>query len=224
MFKTFFKNMQKIFSRKAKLVDWKNDDEDKLILHLEYKHQGNYTSSMRSVKSTITRLLSNFKEGAAKDDYIFIESKFNGINYPFFDLDNEEMKDTFLEIYKEEKFVLFQSSPEHYWAILDENVDLKFLFQDTKWLTCNDPKYVSCSKSSENLRIRGLYAYRNRKPQIIQKNRENEFTENFSKYIESMVEYYNNDGLELSVLKYKTPELILLFDRKKKLTQLTQSL
>jgi hypothetical protein len=45
---------------------------------------------------------------------------------------------------------------------------------------------------------------------------------NFKVFIEKLEHFYSNEGLELSVLKYKEPNMILKFDRKNKLEQLNR--
>lgn len=219
----FWQNILSLFSKKSKTINWNKDDDNKLLVHLEYIHHGAYSSSNKSIKSSLEKLLEYFKGEFSDRDYVYIESKFNNINYPFFDLDTEENKELFLQTHQNDRYVLFQSSPEHYWAILDGDFSLNQILNDSMWISCNDSKYVSISKEQKNLRIRGLFENMVRKPKIISKNLEDKFSDNFQQYIEKMVSYYNNEGLELSVLKYKTPELILHFDRKRKLQQLSEN-
>ena len=45
---------------------------------------------------------------------------------------------------------------------------------------------------------------------------------NFQLFIDKMFIYYNNEGLELSVLRYKNPQLLIKFNRKLKLQQLSK--
>ena len=70
--------------------------------------------------------------------------------------------------------------------------------------------------------MRGTYENISRKPTIVSKNREEDFSDNLKLFIEKLVSYYNNEALEMSVLKYQTPELILRFDRKRKLKKLKE--
>lgn len=197
---------------------------NELLLFLEYTEYGSYGSNKRFAKKNFENLLMRFKETASSNgDYVYIEGKFNGIIYPFYDLDNEENREVFEKTHEFEDYVLFQSSPGHYWGIIGQTpyTNTSF-FYDTDWLSCNDPKYVSCSKGFDNIRIRGLYENMFRKPKIVKENLKEGWSENFSTYIESLVKYYDNESLELSVLKYKTPELILLFNRKRKLEQIEE--
>ncbi len=76
-------------------------------------------------------------------------------------------------------------------------------------------------KERENILIRGLYEDLSRKPRLNEIN--GNLSKNFQLFIDKLSMYYNKEGLELSVLKFKDPNLLIQYNRKKKLQQLNNS-
>lgn len=42
-------------------------------------------------------------------------------------------------------------------------------------------------------------------------------SKNFKLFVEKVIKYYNNEGFELSVIRYKDPSMLIKFNRKRKL-------
>lgn len=207
-----------MFFKKEKLIP------NTISIYLIYKY-GNYDST-KLKKYTIEKLIDIFKIGNWHNNGIVIESKFNNIIYPVFDLDDKKKLELFYKIYNEVPYIIFQTSNNHYWAILDEANDINNIFNNTKWLTCNDTKYIKYCKKTKKITIRGLYKTFITKPTIIK--RHSTFSDNFDKFINKLSNFYDEEGLELSVLYHKTTELILKYGknlkyvRKKKLEKLKE--
>jgi hypothetical protein len=147
---------------------------------------------------------------------ISIESKLNSFYYPIFDLDNLTHFNLFEKLYSPNSYVLFRSSENHYWGIVDAPYKkITTIFNDFNWKICNDLNYVNFCKSYNRLPIRALYENKNRKPRLYKIH--GNLSKNFQLFIDNLCIYYNKEGLELSVLKYKNPEMLIHFNRKLKL-------
>ncbi len=193
--------------------------KDILTFYHEYNVTSGYSTINKLKMKTLEKILMLFKKKisiVSSEWNIYIESKYNNIIYPMFDLDNITNKANFEIIYKDVPYVLFQSSVDHYWGIL--GIEDKNIFTNTIWLSCNDTKYVDITKKRKLFVMRGLYKKLSRKPTLIKRN--GIFDENFQKFINSLVHFHNNEALELSILKYKDPKMLLKFDRKRKLEQI----
>ena len=95
------------------------------------------------------------------------------------------------------------------------------MFYDHNWKICNDEKYISFCRAHNVLIIRGIYETEARKPNLYHIN--GNLSKNFQLFIDKMVIYYSKEGLELSVLRYKEPAMLVKFNRKQKLKQIEQS-
>lgn len=107
-------------------------------------------------------------------------------------------------------------------GILDKGYDSLFeIFRVHNWKICNDKKYTSlCVEINKNI-MRGMYENKNRKPVLYETN--GQLSENFKNFIDKILYYYNNEGFELSVLRYEDKELLIQFNRKLKLKQLNKN-
>jgi len=216
-------NWKRLTSKLKKKIPEKLITEKKgeLVFYRSYGYFGGYSTEQKFVKEFIDRILSiwRYKTDLSKDDNVLVESKFNGVYYPFFDLDNDTNLDLFKKVYSDAPYAIFSSSYNRYWGILDTPYDnLNEIFTDTNWKVINDQKYVSFSKNFNTLYIRGLYENEGRKPRLYETN--GNLSENFQLFINKMTKYYNHEALELSVLKSKDPALIIKFNRKLKLKNL----
>jgi hypothetical protein len=194
--------------------------KDTLTFYYEYEVHRDYSSRSKRKTKLLSEILTIFKKNSTPPTIsnVYVQCKYNDIVYPMFDLDTIEHKDTFTSIYKDVPYVMFQSSVDHHWAML--GTEDKNIFTDTIWLSCNDPKFADVAKSRNAFMIRGLYENMVRKPVVVKINGILDI--NFKVFIEKLEHFYSNEGLELSVLKYKEPNMILKFDRKNKLEQLNR--
>ncbi len=201
------------FLKKKKIK--KNDE---LTFYYDYVVHGNYSNTNKNKILTLPDIFSKFKKinVVPKEWNIFVKSEFNGITYPMFDLDTIEHKETFEKLYNDVSYVLFQSSQDHYWGIL--GIENKNMFTDTFWLSCNDVKFVSMTKMRGEYRLRCLYNNLNIKP--INFNVNGQISDNFKKFLDKLKKIYSNEALELSIIKYKDPQMMLKFDRKRKLDKI----
>lgn len=199
-----------------------NKNKDKLIFYRQYTSYGSYSSYEKFRKQSIEKILLRFKRDGTIENLVSIESKFNNKYYPVFDLDTDENILRFKNMYSDTPYVLIRSSYNkdidevHYWAILDTPKD-KFneVYFDYNWKIINDQKYCNFSKSYKKMLIRGLYEDKNRKPLISEIN--GTLSKNMSKFISLLENFYNNEALELSIMRYKDHDMLLQYNRKMKI-------
>jgi len=212
-------------------VDWnrfrgkkilESEITDELRFYRQYKYYGSYSSGDRRKREKLSEIIDYFRKSIKNDCGVNIESNFNGLIYPVFDLDSQEKLDLFKNLYSTDTYVIFRSSQDHYWGILDSPTEkIEEIFYDHNWKTCNDQQYVEFSREYEKLYLRGIYENEDRKPRIFETN-EN-LSKNFQLFINKLSIYFSKEGLELSVLRYKDPTLLIKFNRKLKLKQLNEN-
>lgn len=195
-----------------------------LQLYLHKRRYGVYSDTTIIKKRSKERLLNYFKSRKLrKNDMVCIEPFYNGCYYPMFDLDDLEKLELFKDIFSNEPYILFQTSPKHYWAFIDKSYEN---FQDikelTNWHVCNDKNFVESSLIEKRLFIRGLYDSTDRKPKIIFRNKF-DFSKNFINFVNDLESWYKNTALELSALLYRDKDLLLLYNRKKKLKNINET-
>jgi len=192
--------------------------KDELIIFHEYIVYSTYSEDNKSKIMSIADIFKRFKKKATipKKWGVYVKSEYNGISYPMFDLDTIEHKETFEKLYSDVPYVLYQSSIDHYWGIL--GVEKPNIFTDTYWISCNDTDFVNMTKERKHFRLRALYEELNRKPVLIKVS--GDISKNFEEFNNKVQSFINNDAMELSILKYKNPQMMLKFDRKRKLEQI----
>ena len=193
--------------------------QDTLSFYEQYTYYGSYSNDEKFRPRYLDTILNIFRNASTPSGSVSIESKFNNIHYAVFDLDSREQYNLFKKIYSATPYVIFQSSYEHYWAILD----VKFknrneIFIEPNWKVCNDQNYVSFCRSHDSIFIRGLYETLDRMPTLYETN--GTLSLNFQLFVDKLYYYYNKEGLELSVLRYKDPTMLIKFNRRRKLQQL----
>lgn len=182
-----------------------------------------YRDENKISRKNIEKIISKFKKNIENDDqFVSIESIFNNIRYPFFDLDTNEKLMLFKQLFLDKSYVIFQSSTDHFWGIVDEKYKFKKdIFYDFNWKSCNDINYIEFSRENNILTIRGLYENEERKPKLYETR--GVLSKNFQLFISELIKYYDNEGLELSVLRYKDPTLLIKLNRKLKLKHLQKT-
>lgn len=197
-----------------------NFHKNKLLFSHQQLVSASYGNEYTSKNIDLKKLLKIYNnKNTTNLSYVSIISQFNNKIYPFFDLDDQEKLNFFEELYIDRNYVIFSSSPDHYWAFLDsQQNNIKKIFSDLNWNKCNDEKYVKFSKKHNLIHIRGLYDNLTRKPHIIKTN--GILSENFSLFIKQLEDFYNNEGLKISATIYDDKNLILLYNRKVKLEKL----
>lgn len=192
---------------------------DKLQYYKQYTYNGGYSNKEKFKKENINDILNFFRRSVTPSGGVSIESKFNDIYYSFFDLDDLNKLELFKKLYASTPYALFKTSPDHYWAIVDQSFKkIQDIFFEPNWKVCNDQKYVEFSRNYNKLYIRGIYENENRKPCLYHTN--GTFSKNFQLFINNLCIYYNKEGLEISVLRYKDPLMLIKYNRKRKLQQL----
>jgi hypothetical protein len=142
-----------------------------------------------------------------------INTTYNNIKYPVYDLDSEDMLSTFKTEVKDD-YVLFQSSPGRYWAILDIPLTkLSDYKTNINWNVINDNNYRHMCLSRGDCVVRFTYKTIERKPFII-KPYDNSFSDNFKEMIDKFENLIEEDGLEISTLIWKNTNLLNLFNTK----------
>jgi hypothetical protein len=192
---------------------------DTLSFFEQYTYHGEYSNYERFRPRYLDKIFDIFRNEPSCYKSVSIESKFNKINYAVFDLDSREKYNLFKKIYSASSYAIFQSSHEHYWAILDyPYAKISEIFVEPNWKVCNDQNYVSFSMKQYKMLIRGLYENFERKPNLYETN--GKLSKNFQLFIDKLYFFYNKEGLELSVLRYKDPTMLIKFNRRRKLQQL----
>ena len=109
----------------------------------------------------------------------------------------------------------------HFWGIVDIPFKKrKDIFYEHNWKICNDDRYTLFCRNFNKIFIRGLYDSKDKKPILWKVN--GELSENFKLFIDTLEKYYNNEGLEISVLRYQNHEMLFKFNRKRKLELLNK--
>jgi len=211
----------------------KDISKSKLSFFRQYSSSDGYSTTAKIKKESIDDTIRYFRKNTDFDRYasISIESKLNDIYYPIFDLDCQSKYELFKTLCNDIPYVIYISSYNnapsnednnyHYWGIIDKPTKkIDDIFLDMNWKICNDENYVNFSIERKKLLLRGLYENKQRKPHIIDKN--GTFSTKFNIFIDELENHYNNIGFELSVLRYKDPELLIKFNRKLKLKQLNK--
>lgn len=208
---------KKIVTNEFDLVGKTNE----LTFFRQYEYYGGYGTEVKIKKESLSDIIFKYKDSVKTSGGVLIESKFNNIYYPVFDIDNLDDFALFKNLYSPTPYVLFSSSKGHYWGILDTPYDnINKIFLDHNWKICNDQKYIEYSRNYKLMSIRGLYENESRKPSLYTIN--GNLSENFQLFIDKIVKYYNKEGLELSVLRYKDPLMLIKFNRKRKLEQINK--
>ena len=193
------------------------------IFH-SYDRTSGYSTIKKHSKTSIDTFIMKTKENHSDYRYGFINTEFNGVHYPVFDLDSQEKYNLFISEmkYLGKKYVIFISSSwnniNRYWAILDEEIISPKYYNDNNWLIINDIKYVSHCKDDNEFCVRFLYENLERFPRIIYKS--NKPSNNFKKFINKFENLINIEGLEISALVSKNPSLLKKLNRMKKIDRI----
>ena len=203
------------FSKKIEETEKPN----KLHCYRQYTYHGDYSKEEKFKKMNLSDILNFFREAVTPSGGVSIESKFNGIHYAVFDLDELDQLELFRKLYTATPYVLFRTSPDHHWAIVDQSFDkIQDIFFEPNWKVCNDQKYIQFCRNYNKLFLRGIYENESRKPCLYHTN--GILSKNFQLFINNLCIYLNKEGLELSVLRYKDPTMLIKYNRKRKLQQL----
>ena len=224
----FFKN---IFSRKKEI-------DNKLNIFHSYDRSRGYSTIQKKKKTSIENFIQASKNNDRDFRYGFINTLFNGVNYPVHDLDSEDNYNLFISEMNKlgKKYVVFRSSKNapveisnglgttqetnRYWGIVDEPIiDIKN-YNDTNWNIINDSDYVSCTKKDKEFCLRFLYSTIDRKPVRIASI--DGVSENFKKFIYKFEKLIDNEGLEISAIISKNSELLKTYNRLKKLERIIE--
>jgi len=215
-----------------------NKKNQLIIKHTYYKADGYGGGDYKSKTVSIEKFLKKARLNNHNYTYGAISTKFNGRQYPVYDLDNESKYNDFLELHKEDNYVIFRSSKSgpdntltvgsgtyietrHYWAIVDEDVKSIKNYKNVNWHVINDKKYVKFVKQNNSFDLRFTYENLERKPIRIKTSPN--LSKNFKLFIKTFENLIENEGLEISTLIEKNKDLITYYNRKKVLTKLTES-
>lgn len=181
--------------------------KNQLELYREYEYYDDYNTSIEIKKTSIKDIQGRLEKKSNSVISIFVNSRFNGLYYPMFDLDQNSKLNLFQQINKDIPYVIFQSSVGHYWGILDTpKKKLSDIYKDPSWKICNDSKYVSFSIQKQNMLLRATYENYERKPFVYYIN--GSLSENLRLFIDAFNSYLNNQGFEFSVLHHKSEDLL----------------
>lgn len=182
--------------------------KNQLEIYREYLYHDDYNTHNKVRKSTIKSIQKRLDKQRGGVVGVFISSKFNGLYYPVFDLDDVSKLNLFQRINKDIPYIILQSSVGHYWGILDTpNKKLsKIIDDDPSWKICNDPDYTKFTRKMGVMLLRATYEDYNRKPFTYYIN--GNLSENLRLFIDTFNKYLNNQGFEISVLHHKSEDLL----------------
>jgi len=197
---------------------FQTDDTDSLILYRQYNRSQGYGTVERIRKTDYDFMLKEYKNNYF--EYApYLVSKYNEKHYPFFDIDNHNDYNHFTTNMKDYNYVVFQSSPGHYWVIVDDDFldfnDFKSKSIYNHWSVYCDKKYQDLSLEKRMFFIRSTYKNLDREPKLIETH--GEITPDFRTMVSKIEDFFVDDSLHLSVLKYKNKDLLLKMDRINKL-------
>lgn len=198
-------------------------NNNELCFIYQDSYSDGYGSSKRYSRKSLDFILSKFRSYVNISEGVTIETLFNGIHYAVFDLDIQDKFDLFKKLYNPNSYVLFISSSDddcdHYWGILDVPYkNFSQILYEPNWKICNDENYVKFCYERNSINIRGIFENKKRKPYLYEIN--GNLSENFKLFINKLTKYYDKEGFELSVLRYKDPELLIKYNRKRKLEEI----
>ena len=195
-------------------------EKDNLSFLEQYTYYDSYSNVDKLRPQYLSKILDIYRSSVqCSSGMVSIETKFNNVYYATFDLDTDDNLVLFRHLFQSSPYVLFASSEGHYWGIVDVPHDnIKEIFYEPMWKNCNDQNYVTFCRDKNTILIRGLYSNDDRKPKL--HTTRGTFSKNFQLFIDKLCIYYNKEGLELSVLRYKDPKMLMKFNRRRKLQQL----
>ena len=146
--------------------------KNELVMYSSYNYTDDYdhTIAERFVPTTPEMMLKMYKD--SDFDELILSSEFNGYLYPFFDMDDYNLYNKFCNNTKL-NFVSFQSSPGHFWVIVDKPIKTFKDFVDDdiyeEWLVYNDIKYTNMAQEQKKFYVRGLFDNLDRQPSVYQR-------------------------------------------------------
>jgi len=156
----------------------------------------------------------------SKETSVFIKSYFNGVWFPIHVLADKQNLEKFKNVL-DKPYVIFKTndsdrwSETAYWLIVDNGYkNKKDILENTEWIVHNSLDFVKDSQNEKQLKIRALYKDLKFKPKLIFKS--DDLSNNFKKFIHEIIKFYNNEGLEFSVIKSLDKEMYAIFKRKAK--------
>jgi len=170
----------------------------------------------------INNLLDDYRQDKISH-YPFPTTNYNGKLYAMFDLDELDKYNDFCKNF-DGKYVIFQSSPGHHWAFIDEEFETFSDFIKSElindWIVYTDEKYNTFSRVREYFSIRGWFETLDRQPGLIYES--DNLSKNFKEFIDKLENYFQTTSLELSMLKYKNIDLLNIYERIKKLERILE--
>lgn len=156
-----------------------------------------------------------------------------------YDIDNEKSYQDFLSL-SDEEYVVFRSSkndnsnnysnsglthgspppiPYHYWIFIDNPMKkASEYFDNVNWNVLCDIDYKVLIQKKKKYFARFNYINMDRKPIKIHETKNS--SPNFKLFIEKFIDLINDDGLKISALRYKDPNLLYQYQRVSKLKRI----
>lgn len=195
------------------------EGELNFVKSIEY--YSGYSTQTTYVLCDVDDVVNDYRNNQTSN-YVYVTTNYNGKLYPMFDLDVLNKYNDFVRNFKEEKYVMFQSSPGHYWAIVDREFNS---FNDftrdpliNDWIVYTDKQYNDFTRYRKYFSCRGYFDEMNRQPVIIDKS--DNLSNNFNEFINKFDNYLQTTALELSMLKYRKPDMLNLYKRQRKLERI----
>lgn len=199
----------------------KKNVKDALIFTQTVQRYDSYSTNTDYIcLDNIQKLVQDYRQDKTSN-YPFPTTNYNGKLYAMLDLDELDKYNDFCKNF-DGKYVIFQSSPGHHWAFIDEEFETFSDFTKSElindWIVYTDEKYNTFSRFREYFSIRGWFETLDRQPALIYES--DNLSKNFKEFIDKLENYFQTTSLELSMLKYREPNMLNLYKRQKKLQRI----
>jgi hypothetical protein len=221
------KNITNIFHQHSNLfigiIKFFNRKKNNLDIYILVEKYGRYTSNEKKQKISVKDVLNEYRThtNIKNAGDVLVTTKYNGVFYPFLDIDDVETYNFFCNN-TNYKYVSVESSTDHHWIFIDKPFKTYNDFINSElyieWCFFTDDKHSKLYNEDQEFYIRGFYQNYDRMPKI--KDVDKHCSDNFKEYIVELKKYFEHTAMELSIIKYKDPDLYKQYVRIKKLERI----
>jgi len=207
----------------AGIMKFFNMKKDNLDIYILVEKYGHYRSSEKKYKISVKDVFNEYRThtNIKNAGDILVTTKHKGVFYPFLDIDDVETYKNFCDN-TNYKYVSVKSSPEHHWIFIDKPLKTYTNFINSElyieWCFFTDEKHSKLYNEDKVFYVRGFYQNYDRMPKI--QDVDKHCSDNFKEYIGELKKYFEQTSMELSIIKYKDPDLYKQYVRIKKLERI----